>query len=88
MTINISEFFQLVSYFEGRRIQAIEAMDRNERFTPFVTGHVISNQAKATSHTITRFDRATGLFQVQTARHGPNMNKGDNTQVFTIFMYH
>ena len=81
-------FFRLVSYFEGRRVQAIEAMDRNERFTPFVTGHVISNQAKATSHTITRFDRATGLFQVQTARRGPNMNKGDNTQVFTIFMYH
>ena len=60
-------------------------MDRNERFTPFVMVHVISKQAKATSHIVTRFDRVGGLFQVQTARCGPNMNRGDNTQVTTSF---
>ena len=42
---------------------------------------MITNQSKATSHNIIRFDRTSGVFQVQTIFHGPYMNKDNNTQM-------
>ena len=79
-------FFRLVSYFDGRRAQADEALDRSERFTPFATTHIIANQSKAGAHNVTSFDRASDIFQVQTALHGPHLNRGNNIQVRIFFI--
>ena len=46
---------------------------------------MIANQSKATSHNVTKFDSASGVFQVQTAFRGPYNNKDNNTQVMVDF---
>ena len=74
-------FFRLVSYFDDRHAQAEDALNRDERFILFAITRVISNQSKATSHNITRFDRTGGLFQVQTVFYEPYINKDNNTQM-------
>ena len=77
-------FFRLVFCFDYRHAQVKDALNRSERFTPFATAHLIANQFKATSHTVIRFDRIAGVFQVQTAYCGSYTNKDNNTQVNMI----
>ena len=72
-------FFYPISYFDGHHAQIVDALEEVERFTPFVMDRIIANQFKATSHSVTSFDRASSVFQVQTALRGPYINIGNNT---------
>ena len=79
-------FFKLVSYFNAKRNQTQAQLDDGQVFSEYATDIFEKNKEKAAKHgPVTRYDRRSGIFAVQTPVNAFSANRGNHIQVVNLF---
>ena len=79
-------FFKLVSYFDARRNQTQAQLDDGQVFSKYAIDIFEKNKEKATKHgPVNRYDRRSGIFDVQTLVNAFSANRGNHIQVVNLF---
>ena len=79
-------FFKLVSYFDARRNQTQAQLDDGQVCSKYATDIFEKNKEKATKHgPVNRYDRRSGIFDVQTLVNAFSANRGNHIQVVNLF---
>ena len=72
------------TYFENRCVEIRAQIANGDMYTTYVMTKVTIYKAKASGYSIRIFDQETEMFDVTTATHGFQMDKGDNKQVVNL----
>ena len=59
-------FFKLVSYFDDHRAKIQDQLSSGEVYSKYAMDILLRCREKAKGHTITRFDRNRGVFDIRT----------------------
>jgi hypothetical protein len=72
-------FFKLVSYFDDRRAKIQDQLSSGEVFSKYAMDIFYRCREKAKGHTVTRFDRNRGVFDIRTRPNLGSSYRGDHT---------
>ena len=77
-------FYRTILYFERRRQEISEALDRGDMYTEYAMRKLKRWEKRATAHTVTSVDRETQSFEVRTGISMVSPYKGQNIQVVCL----
>ncbi|KAA0054037.1 uncharacterized protein E6C27_scaffold318G001000 [Cucumis melo var. makuwa] len=77
-------FYRTILYFERRRAEISEAVDRGEVYTEYAMKKLKRWETRASAHSVTSIDRETQTFEVHTGMSMISPYKGQHTQVVSL----
>ncbi|XP_031741732.1 uncharacterized protein LOC116403927 [Cucumis sativus] len=77
-------FYRTILYFERRRAEISEALDRGDIYTEYAIRKLKKWEKRASAHSVTSIDRETQTFEVHTGMSMISPYKGQHTQVICI----
>lgn len=72
-------FFKLVSYFDDRRAKIQDQLSSGEAYSKYAMDILLRCREKAKGHTVIRFDRIRGVFDLRTRPNLGSSHRGDHT---------
>ncbi|XP_031737534.1 uncharacterized protein LOC116402427 [Cucumis sativus] len=77
-------FYRTILYFERRRAEISEALDRGDIYTKYAIRKLKKWEKRASAHSVTSIDRETQTFEVHTGMSMTSPYKGQHTQVVSL----
>ena len=72
-------FYRTILYFERRRAEISEALDRGDIYTEYAIRKLTKWEKRASAHSMTSIDRETQTFEVHTGMSMISPYKGQHT---------